>query len=76
MTIVKSQRHLGPKNQLWTPFGAAAALFFVLCIWGGFSGPIGERSLHLSRNIIGDNSFTIPSGRFILLFSARPEIIG
>lgn len=69
MTTVKSQRQLSPKHRSWAPFGVAAILFFALCIWGGFSGPIGESSLHLPKSILGDDSFAIPSGWFILLFS-------
>ena len=69
MTIVKSQRHISPKNPSWAPFGVATILFFALCIWGGFGGSIAEHSLQLKWNIIGDDTFVIPAGRFILLFS-------
>lgn len=70
MTTVKSHQQFSPKHPSWAPFGAAAILFCALCLWGGFSGPIGEHSLHLPRNIpLEDGSFTIPSGKFILLFS-------
>lgn len=69
MTTVKSQRQFDSKNRSWAAFGAAAILFFTLCIWGGFSGSIGENSLLLPISILCDDSFTIPSGRFIFLFS-------
>lgn len=69
MTTVQPKRQFSPENQFWILFGAAAILFYALCIWGGFSGSIGENSFHLPRSILGDDPLIIPSGKFIILFS-------
>ena len=50
-------------------FLLASFIFIFLCIKGGWFGYIGEYPVELSVPTVFEKSFSIPSGRFIILFT-------